>query len=77
MSNLTIILTCVLMSFLTSALFMSAYKEDWNDILNGIISAGRNNTKLIKAFADEIGILRARVTDLENKIKEMESKNDR
>lgn len=77
MSNLTIILTCVLMSFLTSALFMSAYKEDWNDILNNIISAGRNNTKLIKAFADEIGILRARVTDLENKIKEMESKNDR
>lgn len=77
MSNLTIILTCVLMSFLTSALFMSAYKEDWNDILNDIISAGRNNTKLIKAFADETDILRARVTDLENKIKEMESKNDR
>ena len=77
MSNLTIILTCVLMSFLTSALFMSAYKEDWNDVINNIISAGRNNTKLIKAFADEIGILRARVTDLENKLKEMESKNDR
>ena len=77
MSNLTIILTCVLMSFLTSALFMSAYKEDWNDVLNSIISAGRNNTELIKAFADEIDILRARVTDLENKIKEMESKNDR
>lgn len=77
MSNLTIILTCVLMSFLTSALFMSAYKEDWNDILNDIISAGRNNAKLIKAFADELDTLRARVYDLENKIKEMESKNDR
>lgn len=77
MSNLTIILTCVLMSFLTSALFMSAYKENWNDVINNIISAGRNNAKLIKAFADEIGILRARMTDLENKIKEMESKNDR
>ena len=77
MSNLTIILTCVLMSFLTSALFMSAYKEDWNDVINDIISAGRNNAELIRAFADEIDILRARVYDLENKIKEMESKNDR
>ena len=77
MSNLTIILTCVLMSFLTSALFMSAYKEDWNDILNDIISAGRNNAELIKAFADETDILRARVTDLENKLKEMENHNDR
>lgn len=77
MSNLTIILTCVLMSFLTSALFVSAYKEDWNDILNDIISTVRDITKSIKAFTDETDILRARVTDLENKIKEMESKNDR
>ena len=29
------------------------------------------------AHDDEIDILRARMTDLENKIKEMESKNDR
>ena len=77
MSDLTIILTSILLSFLVCALFMSAYKEDWNDVINNIISAGRNNAELIKAFADEIGILRARVTDLENKIKEMESKNDR
>ena len=77
MSNLTIILTSILLSFLVCAIFMSAYKEDWNDILNDIISAGKNNAKLIKAYADEIDILRARVTDLENKIKEMESKNDR
>jgi len=77
LSDLTIILTSILLSFLVCALFMSAYKEDWNDVINNIISAGRNNAELIKAFADEIGILRARVTDLENKIKEMESKNDR
>ena len=77
MSNLTIILTCVLMSFLTSALFMSAYKEDWNDVINDIISAGRNNAELIRAFADEIDILRARVYDLENKLKEIENHNDR
>ena len=77
MSNLTIILTCVLMSFLTSALFMSAYKEDWNNILNDIISAGRNNAELIKRFADELDILRARVYDLENKLKEIENHNDR
>ena len=77
MSNLTIILTSILLSFLVCAIFMSSYKEDWNDTLNHIISAGKNNAKLIKAYADEIDILRARVTDLENKIKEMESKNDR
>ena len=77
MSNLTIILTSILLSFLVCAIFMSAYKEDRNDILNGIISAGKNNAKLIKRFADELDILRVRVYDLENKIKEMESKNDR
>ena len=73
MSNLTIVLTCVLISFLTSALFMSSYKEDLNDILKSIISAGKNNAELIKALTDEINILRARVYDLENKIKEMEN----
>lgn len=77
MSNLTIILTSILLSFLVCAIFMSAYKEDVKDVLNDIISAGKNNAKLIKAYADEIDILRARVYDLENKIKEMESKNDR
>ena len=55
---------------------MSAYKEDWNDILNDIISAGKNNAKLIKVFADELDILRARVYDLENKLKEMEKLDD-
>lgn len=67
MSNLTIVLTCVLISFLTSALFMSSYKEDLNDILKSIISAGTKNAKLIMALTDEINILRARVYDLENK----------
>lgn len=76
MSNLTIILTSVLLSFLCCAIFMSAYKEDWNDVINDIISAGRNNVELIKAFADELDILRARVYDLENKLKEMETTDD-
>lgn len=76
MSNLTIILTSVLLSFLACCIFMSAYKEDWNDILKDIISAGRNNAILIRKFADEMDILRARVTDLENKLKEMETTND-
>lgn len=73
MSNLTIILTSVLLSFLACCIFMSAYKEDWNDVINHIISAGRNNAELIKAFADELDILRARVYDLEQKLKEMET----
>ena len=77
MSNLTYILTSVLLSFLVCAIFMSAYKEDVKDVLNSIISAGRNNAKLIKELTDEINILRARIYDLENKIKEMETNNDR
>lgn len=76
MSNLTIILTSVLLSFLACCIFMSAYKEDWNDTLKNIISAGRNNAKLIRTFADEMDILRARICDLENKLKEMEKFND-
>lgn len=76
MSNLTVVLMVVFISFFTCAIFMSAYKEDWNDVLNDIVSAGRNNAKLIRAFADEIDILRARVYDLENKLKELETTDD-
>ena len=77
MSNLTIILTSVLLSFFCCAIFMSAYKEDWNDVLKSIISAGRNSAELIRALTDEINVLRARVYDLENKLKEIETQNDR
>lgn len=77
MGNLVYIAICVLIYFVTSAFFMSRYKEDfkieYNSDKNFIYT-------LIKNHAEEIDILRARITDLENKVneitKEMEKLDD-
>ena len=76
MSNLTIILTCVLMSFLTSALFMSAYKEEQKGDNEYIRTLLRSNQNLIAELIEKTDILRARVYDLEQKLKEMETTDD-
>ena len=76
MSNLTIILTCVLMSFLTSALFMSAYKEEQKGDNAYIRTLLRSNQNLIAELIEKTDILRARVYDLEQKLKEMEKLDD-
>ena len=76
MSNLTIILTCVLMSFLTSALFMSAYKEDISDELHTLRTRLNDAWTQIHNLQDQVYVYNAKVYDLENKVKEMESKND-
>lgn len=77
MSNLTIILTSILLSFLVCALFMSAYKEDTKESIKEFSFGINSNRKKLRTHDEELNVLRARVYDLENKIKEMESKNDR
>jgi len=77
MSNLTIILTSILLSFLVCALFMSAYKEDMKESIKEFSFGINSNRKKLRTHDEELNVLRARVYDLENKIKEMESKNDR
>jgi len=77
MSNLTIILTSILLSFLVCALFMSAYKEDMKESIKEFSFGINSNRKKLRIHDEELNVLRARVYDLENKIKEMESKNDR
>lgn len=77
MSNLVCIAICILIYFVTSAVFISIYKEDfkteYNSDKNFIYSLIRNHT-------EEIDILRARVYDLEQKLmeitKEMEKVDD-
>ena len=76
MSNMTIILTSILLSFLVCAIFMSAYKEEQKEDNAYIRTLLRSNQNLIAELIEKTDILRARVYDLENKIKEMESKND-
>ena len=76
MSNLTIILTCVLMSFLTSALFMSAYKEDISDELHTLRTRLNDAWSQIHVLQDQAYVYNAKVYDLENKLKEMETTDD-
>lgn len=80
MSNLGLIITiCIIVSFITSAIFMSAYKEDFKAEYKSdrslIWSVIRDNRSLITSHSDSLDILRARVTDLEseNQLKEMEN----
>lgn len=76
MSNLTIILTCVLMSFLTSALFMSAYKEDISDELHTIRTRVNDSWTEINMLKDQIYAHNAKIYDLETKLEEMETTDD-
>lgn len=76
MSNLTIILVSVLMSFLCCAIFMSAYKEDMKDSIKEFSFGINSNRKKLRTHDEELNVLRARVYDLENKLKEMETTDD-
>ena len=78
MSNLGLIITiCIIVSFITSAIFMSAYKEDFKAEYKSdrslILSVIRDIRSLITSHSDSLDILRARITDLENQLKEMEN----
>lgn len=73
MSNLGIVLTCIFISFIACAIFMSSYKEDQKDKIHEIDFNISGLWKKIRKYDEELNILRARVYDLENKLKEMET----
>lgn len=81
MSNFACIGICIFVSLIMCGVFMSAYKEvfksEYETDKSFIYSYMRDNFKLIKSYSDDINVLRARVYDLENKLKEMETQNDR
>ena len=80
MSNMTYILTSVLLSFLACAIFMSLYNEDLKESIKEFSFGINSNRKKLRTHDEELNILRARVYDLENKVneitKEMETTDD-
>lgn len=80
MSNMTYILTSVLLSFLACAIFMSLYMEDMKESIKEFSFGINSNRKKLRTHDEELNILRARVYDLENKVneitKEMEKLDD-
>lgn len=76
MSNLTIVLIPILISLISCAIFMSAYKEEQKDDNAYIQTILKSYRELIAKHTETIDILRARVYDLETKIKEMEKVDD-
>ena len=80
MSNLTIVLTCVLLSFLACAIFMSAYKEDIFNQMNALRIRLNDAWTQIHILQDQLYVHTAKIYDLENKVneitKEMEKLDD-
>lgn len=80
MSNLTIVLTCVLLSFLVCAIFMSAYKEDIFNQMHALRIRLNDAWTQIHILQDQVYVYNAKVYDLENKVneitKEMEKIDD-
>lgn len=80
MSNLTIVLTCVLLSFLACAIFMSAYKEDNSNEMHTLRTRLNDAWTQIHILQDQVYVYNAKVYDLENKVneitKEMEKVDD-
>ena len=76
MSNLGIVFMCIFVSFIACAIFMSSYREDQKDKNNTIDFNISGLWKKIRTYDDELNILRARIFDLEDKLKEMENLDD-
>lgn len=76
MSNLACIALCILISFVTSALFMSAYKEDISDELHTLRTRLNDAWTQIHIFQDQVYVSNAKIYDLENKLREMEKLDD-
>ena len=76
MSNMTYVLTSILLSFLVCAIFMSLYKEEQKDDNTYIQTSLKSYRELISNHTETIDILRAHVYDLEQKLKEMEKLDD-
>lgn len=76
MSSLTCIALCILISFVTSVCFMSVYKEDISDELHTLKTRLNDTWTQICILQDQAYVYNAKIYDLENKIKEMENRND-
>ena len=76
MSNLVCIALCILISFVTSVLFMSAYKEDISDELHTLRTRLNDAWTQIHILQDQVYVYNAKIYDLETKLKEMETHND-
>lgn len=76
MSNLTLVLTSILISFLCCAIFMSVYKEEIKESIKEFSFGINSNRKKLRTHDEELNVLRARIYDLENKLKEMEKLDD-
>ena len=76
MSNLVCIAICILISLVTSACFMSVYKEEIKDELKIMNSRLDRAWSAINALKDNVYIDNAKICDLKNKLIEMEKLDD-
>lgn len=76
MSNLQIVFLCMFISFLVCAVCMSSFNQDQKDKFHAIDFNISGLWKSIRTYNEEIAILRAKIYDLENRIKEMEKLDD-
>lgn len=73
MSNLQIVFLCMFISFLVCAVCMSSFNQDQKDKFHAIDFNISGLWKKIRTYDEEFNILRARVYDLEQKLKELEN----
>lgn len=80
MSNLVCVAISILVSFVTSAVFIAAYKEDISDELHTLRTRLNDAWTQIHILQDQVYVYNAKVYDLENKVneitKEMEKLDD-
>ena len=76
MSNLVCIGLSILVAFVSSALFMSVYKEDISDELHTLRTRVNDSWTEINMLKDQIYAYNAKIYDLKNKLEEMEKLDD-
>lgn len=74
---IVLVVTSIGISFCLSGVIIGIIKGDIEADMEFIKSNIKSLWNLLRRYGDEIDILRARITDLENKLKEMENHNDR
>ena len=70
MSNLVCIAICILVSFITSAVFITAYREDISDDLNTLRSRLTDAQNKIRMLDDMQYTHNAKIYDLANEVNE-------
>ena len=70
---IVLVVTCIGISVCLSGVIIGIIKGDIEANIEFIKSNVKSLWNLLRRYGDEIDILRARMTDLENKLKEMET----